>query len=90
MATPCALQELVVGQIWLKEYPIRYAGARFNARMTIIRQQRGGLLIHSPCPFDDELATEVAQLGPVEAIIAPGAPSVLGRAAHVELTRAHP
>ena len=31
------LQELVAGQIWLNEYPIRYSGARFNARMTVLR-----------------------------------------------------
>lgn len=66
------LTEFVPGQIWLREYPIRYMGIRVNARMTVIRLSSGAVLLHSPCPFDGELAAEVAALGPVRAIIAPG------------------
>lgn len=66
------LEEFVSGQIWLEEYPIRYAGTRFNARMTLIRLADGGVIVHSPCQFDDELTHEVAELGTVKAIIAPG------------------
>jgi hypothetical protein len=66
------LQEIVPEQIWLREYPIRYMGIRVNARMTIIRLSDGGVLIHSPCHFDEDLARAVSNLGPVKAIIAPG------------------
>lgn len=66
------LEEFVRGQIWLAEYPIRYAGARFNARMTVIRLADGGLVIHSPCAFEPGLTEEVRALGDVKAIIAPG------------------
>jgi hypothetical protein len=66
------LEELVCGQIWLREYPIRYRGIRVNARMMLVRLGGGGVIIHSPCPFDEDLAQAVARLGPVEAIIAPG------------------
>ncbi len=66
------LEELVPRQIWLKEYPIRYVGIRVNARMTLIRLADGGVLIHSPCHFDDALARAVSKLGAVKAIIVPG------------------
>lgn len=65
-------EEFVPGQIWLEEYPIRYMGIRVNARMTVIRLASGGVIIHSPGHFDDALARSVAELGAVEAIIAPG------------------
>jgi hypothetical protein len=40
--------------------------------MTVIKLQTGEILVHSPCAFDDSLTAEVAQLGRVCAIIAPG------------------
>ncbi len=58
--------------LWLRDYPVRLGGARFNARMTVIRLASGQVLVHSPCAFDDRLAGQVAALGPVAAIIAPG------------------
>lgn len=67
-----ALEELVPGQIWLKEYPMRYMGIRVNARMTVIRLAGGSVVIHSPCHFDDAQARAAAEIGPVEGIIAPG------------------
>jgi hypothetical protein len=67
-----SLTEYVPGQIWLKEYPIRYAGCRFNARMTIVRLSDGRLLIYSPSPIDARTKTEIEVLGPMAFIIAPG------------------
>jgi hypothetical protein len=71
-ASSRALEEFVPGQIWLEEYPIRYMGIRVNARMTVIRLAGGGVIVHSPSPFDGALAQRVAELGPIEGIIAPG------------------
>ena len=51
---------------------MRLGAARFNARMTVIKLGSGEILLHSPCPFDDSLTAEVAALGRVAAIIAPG------------------
>ena len=45
-------------RIWIKEYPIHYAGVDFNSRMTVIHLLNGNLLIHSPCEID--LNTKVA------------------------------
>ena len=67
-----ALTEYIPGRIWLKDYPIRYAGCRFNARMTVIRLGDGRLLVHSPCPIDSATKEEIEALGFVAFIIAPG------------------
>lgn len=67
-----SLEVFVPDTLWLREYPVRMSGARFNARMTVIKLPSGELLIHSPCAFDEVLAAEVAAIGPVAAIIAPG------------------
>ena len=43
----------------------------FRGRMTVVRLESGGLLLHSVVPIDDTLAAELAALGPVEHIVAP-------------------
>lgn len=67
-----ALEVCVPATLWLREYSVRLGGTRFNARMTVIRLRSGEILIHSPCAFGDALAAEVAALGRVAAILAPG------------------
>lgn len=66
------LDTVVPDEIWTRDYPIHYMGVHVNARMTVIRMRNGGVLIHSPCSFDDALARAVSNIGPVAAIIAPG------------------
>jgi hypothetical protein len=66
------LAEFVPGRIWLREYPVQYAGARFLARMTVLRLDSGKLLIHSPCGIDNSLHTEICGLGEVSYLVAPG------------------
>ena len=66
------LSPYVPGQIWLCAYPVRLAGTKFDARMTVIRLSSGGLMLHSPCEITAPLAQEVAALGPVAHIVAPG------------------
>lgn len=58
--------------IWLREYPIKYAGTRFNSRMSLVRLKNGNLFIHSPCRIDDHLKEQINALGKVEYIVAPG------------------
>ncbi len=66
------LYQYLNNTIWIKEYPISYAGAKFNARMTIIRLSNGNLLIHSPCLIDKATKRMIEKLGKVEFIVAPG------------------
>ena len=70
--TASPLREYVPGQIWLKEYPIHYAGTDFDARMTVVRLGDGRLWIHSPSTIDAETKEAIAALGPVAFIVAPG------------------
>ena len=67
-----ALEVFVPDALWLREYLVRMGGARFNARMTVIRLRNGEVLVHSPSAFEDSVAAEVAALGRVAALIAPG------------------
>jgi hypothetical protein len=66
------LREFIPGSIWTKDYPIRYAGTRFNARMTVVRLSDERLWIHSPCEIDDATRDAIAKLGDVAFIVAPG------------------
>ena len=67
-----ALEELVSNRIWLKKYPVHYAGLDFYARTTVIRLSNGELLIHSPSPIDQALIDSIRDIGPVAHLIAPG------------------
>jgi len=58
--------------IWIKEYPIHFAGTRFNSRMTIVRLASGGLFVHSPCEIDAHTKSAIGELGEVAFIVAPG------------------
>jgi hypothetical protein len=65
------LSELVPGQVWLKEYPVRIAGGRLLTRMTVLRSDDGGVFLHSPVVMDAPTRAAIEALGPVRAIIAP-------------------
>lgn len=65
-------REYVPDFIWLASYSVRTAGAAFEARTALIRCGEGSLIVHSPGPFDDAACDEIASLGPVRVIIAPG------------------
>ena len=66
------LHEYLTNTIWIKAYPIHYAGTDFNSRMTIIRLSNGNLFIHSPCEIDEQTKIEIEKLAMVEFIVAPG------------------
>jgi len=67
-----SLTPYVLDQIWLRNYPVRMAGTCFDARMTVIRLASGELMLHSPCNITEAIATELATLGRVAHIVAPG------------------
>ncbi len=62
----------VIDQLWLRTYPMRLAGTRFDARMTVVRLASGRLILHSPCDITAAIAEEILALGPVAHILAPG------------------
>jgi Domain of unknown function (DUF4336) len=66
------LHEYVPERIWIKKYPLRFAGCSLFARTTFVRLSSGELLVHSPGPVDDGLVTQLRALGPLRHIVAPG------------------
>ncbi len=66
------LMPYIEDQIWLCAYPIRLAGTKFEARMTVVRLASGDLMLHSPCDITMAIAEEISALGPVAHIVAPG------------------
>lgn len=65
-----ALAQLAEG-LWGSEHDHFMGVVHFRGRMTVVRLESGGLLLHSVVPIDDALAAELAALGPVEHIVAP-------------------
>ena len=53
------LTSFIADQIWLHPYPVRLAGTRFEARMTVIRLTSGQIMLHSPSPITAALAEEI-------------------------------
>ena len=66
------LAEYVPGVIWLAEYPVHFAGLDFLGRMSVLRLEDGGLMLHSPCEIDGDAAQTIRELGEVRFIVAPG------------------
>jgi hypothetical protein len=66
------LTEYIKDQIWILEYPIRFAGINLFGRMTIIKLSDGDLFIHDPCEIDDLVKNEIDLIGEVKYIVAPG------------------
>ena len=66
------LIEYVKDQIWILEYPIRFAGINLFGRMAIIKLDNGDLIIHDPCVIDDLVKREIDAIGEVKYIVAPG------------------
>ena len=66
------IEEYMKDQIYIVEYPVRFAGMDIFSRMTIVRLNNGKLWVHSPCKLDSALKAEIDKLGNVAYIIAPG------------------
>ena len=66
------LMEYVPGQIWILEYPVRFAGMDLFGRTTIIRLQGGELMVHDPCVVADDVKSQIDALGKVKYIVVPG------------------
>ena len=58
--------------LWEHDHPFRVLGIiELGHRMTVIRLDDGGLVLHSPTPLDEKLEPELAGLGPVRFVLAP-------------------
>ena len=66
------LLEYVKDQLWILEYPVRYAGIDLFGRMTIIKLDNGDLLVHDPCQISEAINAEIDAIGTVKYILVPG------------------
>lgn len=58
-------------ELWVEERPQRFYGLPVGTRMTVMRLDDGGLLLHSPVHLDAALRRELDALGPVRFAVAP-------------------
>ena len=66
------IEEVGAG-IWTVSAPLSLMGAGFGTRMTIVRLGADGLALIAPIEIDEALAARLAELGRVDALIAPNA-----------------
>ncbi|MEM7154309.1 MAG: DUF4336 domain-containing protein [Myxococcota bacterium] len=65
------LEPLAEG-LWHDHFDLFMPGrVHFRGRMVVARLGSGGLWVWSPIPISDELAAQLAELGPVEHLVAP-------------------
>lgn len=57
--------------LWIVNNPHKWIGLDMRGRMTVMRLADGALVLHSPVPIDDTLAASLAELGPVQHLVAP-------------------
>jgi hypothetical protein len=57
--------------LWTVTAPLSMMGLRLGTRMTVVRLEGGGVLLHSPVAIDDALAREIDAMGQVKHILAP-------------------
>ena len=61
----------VTPDLALRRVPYRTMGIWLGRQLVVIRLPAGGLWIHSPIPWDDNLRTALAHMGPVTHVIGP-------------------
>jgi glyoxylase-like metal-dependent hydrolase (beta-lactamase superfamily II) len=74
----CGLSSCVVQEIdepdrglWTFHQPLSVLGAEIGTRMTVVRLDDGGLLVHSPIRLNAELERRIASFGEVKHVVAP-------------------
>lgn len=63
--------------LWTFSQGLTVMGAEIGARMTVVRLEDGGLLVHSPIRWTAELGRRLDALGPVRHVLAPNRDHVL-------------
>ncbi|MEM7007879.1 MAG: DUF4336 domain-containing protein [Thermodesulfobacteriota bacterium] len=57
--------------IWTVESVQKFAGVDFGGRMSVIRLNSGELFLHSPVKLNDQLTSDLNEIGEVKYVIAP-------------------
>ena len=70
-AAPAQALDPLAENVWAVKRRLRFLGAEVGTRMTVVRLNAGGLWLHSPVPLSNELAKQLADLGPIRHLVAP-------------------
>lgn len=65
------LTELVPGRVWAAERAFVWNGIDVGGRSVVVKLASGSLWVHSPVAPDASLRAALAELGPVESLVAP-------------------
>lgn len=65
------VRELVPGELWVQDEPLRFMGIECGRRMTVIRLPSGDLLVHSPSQLDPETMAWLSSLGEPRYFVCP-------------------
>lgn len=69
---PLDVPKAVAESVWIVDSgPLRLLGMPLPVRMTVFRLAGGGLLLHSPTRYDENLRRELERLGPIRHFVAP-------------------
>jgi hypothetical protein len=69
---PVDVLKQVAERVWIVDSgPIRVMGMPLPVRMTVIQLADGGIWVHSPTPYNDQLRCEIERMGPIHHLIAP-------------------
>lgn len=61
----------VADDVWSVSCDRRFLDTKIGSRMTVVRLPDGTLWLHSPIPWDEALAAELEQLGPIAHVVGP-------------------
>jgi hypothetical protein len=61
----------IADNMWTVDRPFRFFIANLGVRMTIIKLNSGGLMLHSPVSYEDDIRKQLDSMGDVCAIVAP-------------------
>ncbi len=67
------MRELIPGQIWVSDSPLRVYGIEFGHRTTVIRLNDGSLFVHAPGRLDAAFRNALEKLGEPRFFVCPGA-----------------
>ena len=69
---PVDVLKQVAERVWIVDSgPIRAMGIPLPVRMTVIQLADGGIWVHSPTPYNDQLRRDIERIGPIHHLIAP-------------------
>lgn len=63
--------ESIAPNLWSTDASLKILGADLGHRMTVVRRANGELWVHSPIRWSEELAAELAALGPLRDLVVP-------------------